>query len=530
MKIQIPYKSTGYFSSLLIDYLQQNSRLQSLYHRFPLLENFEAQIQEKKIEFTVEQRQILVEELSHQFKNCEISTKTRENIQLLLNKNTFTVTTGHQLNLFTGPLYFLYKIVSTINLCRKLKEKYPEFHFVPVYWMATEDHDFEEINHFFFQGKKINWHKEVSGAVGEISTEDMGELVRCLESIFPNNTAATELKYLFEQSYLQQQNLADATRFLVNQLFGEYGLLIIDGNSPVLKRQFAPLMRDELLNQSAKKQVEKSFSVLKNDKIQVNPREINLFYMDKNLRERLVKEEEDCYSVINTELKFSTAELLEILEKTPEKFSPNVILRPLYQEKILPNLCYIGGGGELAYWLELKEVFTHHEIVFPMLLLRNSVLIVDEKQNKKRKKLDLSWEELFLAKEKLLNKKTIALSDKSIDFSDLKKQLQNQFLLLKKQIEKTDKSFAGAIYAQESKQLNGIEKLEKRYFLAEKKRLSNQLQRILDLKLELFPNGGLQERIDNFSSMYLAYGNLFIKQLLHELDPLNDEFVVLLIE
>ncbi|WP_372473570.1 bacillithiol biosynthesis cysteine-adding enzyme BshC [Capnocytophaga sp. ARDL2] len=529
MKIQIPYTSTGYFSSLMIDYLQQNSRLKSLYHRFPTLENFPSQIQEKQSEFTKKQRQLLVDELHRQYESVVMSGATKKNINSLLQDTAFTITTGHQLNLFTGPLYFIYKIVSTINLCKQLQVKYPENQFVPVYWMATEDHDFEEINHFSFQGKKIQWNKEFSGAVGEISTEGLESIAVCLESILPQGIAATELKELFSKAYLQHSNLADATRYLVNELFSKNGLVIIDGNSRVLKREFAPLMREELLYQSVKPAVEKSFEVLQTDKIQVNPREINLFYLDTNLRERIVKEGGK-YRVLNTDLQFSTDELLEILEQTPEKFSPNVILRPLYQEKILPNLCYIGGGGELAYWLELKEVFALHKVVFPMLLLRNSVLIASEKQNQKREKLELSWEKMFLKKDQLINQKTAQLSDKSVDFSQLKTQLQEQFSQLKNQVLKTDKSFEGAVLAQEAKQLKGLEKLEKSYFKAEKIRHQDQLQRLLELKLQLFPNDGLQERSDNFSSMYVEYGASFINTLLEELDPLNDEFMVKIIK
>ena len=161
----ISYQDSGYFSKLMIDYLNEDKNVQSLYHRFPNLENFEAQILEKQADFSNANRDVLSLALADQYSNFEISETTKANIELLKNSNTFTITTGHQLNLFTGPLYFLYKIISVINLTKELKVKYPSFDFVPIYWMATEDHDFNEIHYFNYENKKIQWNKNASGPV-----------------------------------------------------------------------------------------------------------------------------------------------------------------------------------------------------------------------------------------------------------------------------------------------------------------------------------------------------------------------------
>ena len=164
----ISYQNSGYFSALMNDYLDQKSTLQSLYNRFPTLENFEAQIIEKKKNFNEASRATLVSVLQQQYATVATSALTNQNIDALNNPNTFTVTTGHQLNLFSGPLYFLYKIISTINLTKELKAKYPTYNFVPIYWMATEDHDFEEINYFNFKGKKFRWNTERTVPVSRV--------------------------------------------------------------------------------------------------------------------------------------------------------------------------------------------------------------------------------------------------------------------------------------------------------------------------------------------------------------------------
>ncbi|WP_026714113.1 bacillithiol biosynthesis cysteine-adding enzyme BshC [Flavobacterium daejeonense] len=522
----ISYQNSGYFSPLMNDYLNQNSKLQSLYNRFPSLENFEKQIIEKQNNFRHDNRNTLVAVLQKQYSGLEISHLTQQNIESLKVENTFTVTTGHQLNLFSGPLYFLYKIISTINLTNELKVKYPAYNFVPIYWMATEDHDFEEINYFNFKGKKFRWNKESTGPVGRLSTDGLADFFEIFEQELGHSTNAETLKKLFQDAYLKHDNLADATRYLANALFGSHGLVIIDSDNADLKRNFIPYIKEELVNQTANKKVLETTEKLKEYSIQVNPREINLFYIENNLRERIIYQDGK-YLVNNTKLEFSQQEILTLSESNPEKFSPNVIMRPLYQEVILPNLCYIGGGGEIAYWLELKSFFETVKVSFPILLVRNSVLLATEKQIKKANRLNLNWNDLFSKQNDLINEKTKVLSEFDIDLTLLKTQLQKQFSILNEITTKTDPSFAGAVKAQEIKQLKGLDKLEKRLLKAEKIKLKDTLSRITDLQNELFPNQKLQERQANFSEFYLEAGDHLISKLTEKLQPLEQRFDII---
>jgi bacillithiol biosynthesis cysteine-adding enzyme BshC len=523
----IPFKKTGYFSSLICDYLDEKPELQPFYNRFPKLENFKQQIKEKELAFSKESRVILAESLKKQYYGISTSESTFSNIEALRLENTFTITTGHQLNLFTGPLYFLYKIVSTINLSKELKQKYPFYNFVPVYWMATEDHDFEEINYFNFKGKKIHWNKTAAGAVGELSTEGLEAVFKLFSLELGTSNNAEQLKLLFKNAYIKHQNLTDAIRFLANELFKSYGLVIIDGNDKELKKQFAPFVEDELFNQTSFKSVSETNETLSsNYGIQVNPREINLFYLTKNLRERILFED-DIYKVNNTNLSWSKTEMQKVLLEHPERFSPNVIMRPLYQEVVLPNLCYIGGGGEIAYWFQLKYYFNKVKEPFPILLLRNSVLIQSEAQHKKLQKLNISNEDIFLKRNAFINKKVRDISNITLDFSEQKEVLQKQFESLYKLAEQTDKSFLGAVKAQEIKQLKGLDNLEKRLIKAQKRKLSDEVTRMTDLQNELFPNQNLQERNTNFSEFYLEYGDGLIPKLVENLDPLKGDFLIL---
>ena len=525
----ISYQKSGYFTKLIVDYLDEKPELKSLYNRFPTLENFKSQLQEKTQNYPIENRKSLVSALENQYKSFQISAATQTNISLLSNSKTFTVTTGHQLNLFTGPLYFLYKIVSTINLCETLKKEYPFYDFVPIYWMATEDHDFEEINHFNFKNAKINWNMQSYGSVGRLSTEGLAAVLEVFASELGIGVNATYLKELFENSYLKHNNLADATRFLANQLFGDKGLVILDGDDKTLKHLFIPFFKNELTNKTSFQKVTETNLLLQTHyEIQVNPREINLFYIEDKLRERILFENNQ-FKVNNTKLAFSEKEILELLENNPEKFSPNVILRPLYEEIVLPNLCYIGGGGEISYWLQLQSAFVVNKVTFPILLVRNSVLLATEKQLKKADKLNLSWANLFSNQQELFTDKTKEFSKFNLDFCEQKEHLKQQFEKLLLIANQTDKSFVGAVKAQQTKQIKGLENLEKRLLKAEKRVHAEKLEQVILLQNELFPNQGLQERKVNFSEFYLDVNGKLIEKLFQQLNPLEPYFTIIIL-
>ncbi|MTI30414.1 bacillithiol biosynthesis cysteine-adding enzyme BshC, partial [Xanthovirga aplysinae] len=376
---------TGKFSPIFLDYLQQESKLDAFYERFPELDQFEAQIKNKN--FSKAKRDTLCKVLKEQYADVPHYEQLTKNLELLQKENTYTITTGHQLNIFTGPLYYIYKIVTIINTCKVLKEKYPTYHFVPVYWMASEDHDFEEISTFNLFGKKFSWSTDQRGAVGRFSPNSIQSLLEELP----------EIPELFRKAYLENDTLADAVRFYVNELFGNEGLIILDADHRDLKSEFKDVIREDICSNTPQTLVEASSIGLsdKGYKSQVFPREINFFYLKNNIRERIVKEENG-FTVLNTSLSFSKDEILELLEKEPECFSPNVVMRPLYQETILPNLAYVGGPAEVAYWLQLKTTFTHFKRAFPMLMPRNFALVINKTIFKKINKLDLPTKDLFL--------------------------------------------------------------------------------------------------------------------------------------
>ncbi|MFT6929324.1 MAG: bacillithiol biosynthesis cysteine-adding enzyme BshC [Sediminicola sp.] len=376
----------------------------------------------------------------------------------------------------------------------------------------------------------MQWNKIASGAVGHLNTDGLDDIYDMFSLEIGMGQNAEELKALFKKAYLEHSNLTDATRYLANELFGEYGLVIVDGDDRELKKLLVPYAKMDILENSGYKAVSETSQKLEqlpeNYGIQVNPREINYFYLKDGVRERII-EENGLFYINDTDLRFTEEEVLKELENYPERFSPNVISRPLYQEIILPNLCYIGGGGELAYWLELKSSFEEMGITFPILLLRNSALVITQKQGKKLTKLNLDIEDLFLKQNSFINKKIRNISNIDIDFSPQRRNLQEQFQELYALAEQTDKSFLGAVKAQEVKQLKGLDNLEKRLLKAQKRKLKDHVVRMTEIQNELFPNKSLQERNLNFSELYLEYGKELIPVLMKELKPLSGEFNIL---
>jgi len=514
-KQNIPLATTGLFSSLFSDYISQASQVTSFYNEHISFADFSTYLDKHKFDYL--NRNVLVTALNRQSNLVSnTSNLSKTNIALLEKTTSYTVTTGHQLCLFTGPLYFIYKIVSTINLCEVLKTNFPNKDFVPVYWMASEDHDFEEINHAFAFGKKVVWNSTQKGSVGEFSTEGLKEVIDELKTILGENEKSNELIQLFEKAYMSHSNLADATRYLVNELFGEYGIVILDGNDKDLKSLFKEEFKKDIFENTSVKAVNKTIGELKQHySAQVTPRDINVFYKEKGLRERIEKQGSD-YVVLNTDTKFTEQELNHIIETAPEKLSPNVVLRPLYQQKILPNVAYVGGPGEIAYWLEYKTMFDAFQIYLPILMPRNFVLFLDKGIQNKIQKLNLSIEDVFKDGEELI-KAFIKTQHDDINLEEAKSKLTSIYASVLETVAAIDKTLVGTTEAEKQKAINGLATLEQKINRALKQKSETDINQIWAIKEKLFPKNTPQERYDNFSMYYTKFGKEFISNLMNEL-------------
>ncbi|MEQ1554115.1 MAG: bacillithiol biosynthesis cysteine-adding enzyme BshC, partial [Ferruginibacter sp.] len=372
---KISYNQTNSFSKLILDYLDNVTALDNFYNYKPNIKGIKKAVADRK-NFPVN-RKLLVDTLSNQYATLQISDKLKANIALLSSENTFTVCTAHQPNIFTGHLYFIYKILHAIKLCVELKTAMPENDFVPIYYMGSEDADLAELGEVHIKGYKYKWQTTQTGAVGRmVIDKNFIEIIDSIAGQLAVEKNGTAIVDIVRKTYKEGLTIEKANFHFVHYLFNESGLVVLLPDDKNLKATFAPIITKELEEQFSEKAVVQTVAAFpKNYKVQAGSRAINLFYLKDNKRER-IEAVENGFAISNTNINFTKEEIFLELKNNPERFSPNVILRPVFQEIILPNIAFIGGGGEIAYWLELKNVFTETGAFYPPLILRNSFTTV----------------------------------------------------------------------------------------------------------------------------------------------------------
>jgi len=512
----IEFPDVPQFSFKDVAYTTELAALRPFYAYEPSMEGFAKAIDNRKK--TKLDRATLVAVLQEQYAELSKSELVNNHIQALANENSFTIITAHQPSLFTGPLYYIYKIISVIHLCRKLKVQYPDYQFIPTFVTGGEDHDFEEVNYVNLFGKKVYWKNDLKGSVGMMPTVG-------------NSDKAVEIFGIIESAYTNNKTYSKATVQLVHELFKAYGLVVANMNHPKLKRLFIPQIKEEVFNRPSQALVQKTADELSkiDFKPQAFPREINFFYLRENLRERIVFEDNQ-YKVLNTDYSFTTAEMQTEIEAHPEYFSPNVVMRPIYQEVVMPNLAYIGGGGELAYWLERKSQFAHFGVFYPMLIRRNSVMWVDKGSAKKINNFGIGINHLFQDTDSVIRLFVESQSSEPLEIKQEKEAISKTFDAIAVKAENIDPNLKKAMLAEKTKLLKNLDQLESRLIRAEKQKYDVALKQISKIKDKFYPNNGLQERHDNFLGFYLKYGRGFFDYLLEHLNPLEKKLLVVLDE
>ena len=523
----LPFPQVPQLSKSDIAYATSDERLKPFYVYAPTLESFEQIIQEKAGK--AYPRADLVDVLKRQYQNLSRNELVNRNIEALRDDHVFTIVTAHQPSLFLGPLYFLYKALTAINLAEAVEARLGgKQRIVPVFVLGSEDHDIEEVNKVNLFGKQIIWQPEQTGAVGSMSTDGLTSALDELRAILGESDQAKALFERVEKCYRAEKTFAEATQALLHAFLGEYGLVVLNMNDAALKRHFIPILIAELREQPAIHRVNETIGQLAElgFKAQAAPREINLFYLTPGSRERIVLEN-GVYKVLNTKLSFTQEEIFEEVKAHPERFSPNVILRPLFQETILPNLAYVGGGGELAYWLERKSLFQHFGLQFPMLVRRHSVLWLDRDAGKKLDKLGFTPAQFFGDTDALvrsfIEKNAVGEVSLELEINELKKVFEK----VAAKATAVDPTLEKAVLAESVKALGGIEQWQSRLMRSEKQKHETTLNQLRSLKEKLFPAGGLQERHDNFLPFVLKYGDGFIGALKECFEPFDPGFIVL---
>jgi bacillithiol biosynthesis cysteine-adding enzyme BshC len=531
----IPYSATGVFSSLVNDYISGNGNARDYVPYTPNLEGIKKAIQQRK--FSAIQRQTLVSVLENQYqvlgtltdeKNTAAFEKVQANIGLLKNDNCFAVTTAHQPNLFTGPLYFFYKIIHVIKLAAELKAQFPENEFVPVYYMGSEDADLAEVGSYSIDGAKHQWKTKQTGAIGRMLVDDhLLQLLQNLEGYWTVKPDGKEALAIIKAAYKKGNTINEATLQMVHLFFGQYGLVVVQPDDAKLKSLFVEVMQKELTTQFSHTAIQPTLkSLSENYHVQSEGRAINLFYLKEATRNRIEKNGE-LFSVVDTNIQFTQAEIIQELQAHPDRFSPNVILRGAYQETIIPSVVFVGGGGELAYWMELKNVFEQSGVDYPVIILRNSFLFINDKQAKQWASLEFNSESLFnsipdleLAFVKKQSVENLALTEHVASLTDLYKVIQQDVI-------KIDSSLGDHALNLSAQAQKKLALLEKKMIRAEKRKQHTSLARIHNIKSELFPDNNLQERVENFSNWVGDFGWNWVEAILNNSNSVDASFTII---
>ena len=526
---RISYRKTGSFSSLVNDYLSDAPALRPFYAHRPDIAGIEAAIACRK-QFETD-RVLLTSILKAQYAQMDTTDAVKKNIDLLMQENCFVVTTAHQPNLFTGPLYFIYKILHAIQLSEMLNQHLPAYHFVPVFYMGTEDADLEELAHCFIGGEKYEWKTTQAGAFGRMQIDDT--LIALIEkmhgqiAVLPNGKVWVDK---LRKYFVKGTSIQEATFALVNDLFAAYGLVIMLPDHAAYKQKMIPVFESELFEQRTATIVGKTSAALEQHyKVQATGRAINLFYLHDQLRSR-IEATEDGFAVANTSLRFTHDEMKAMLHQHPERFSPNVMLRGMMQETILPGIAFIGGGGELAYWMQLKSLFEQWKIPYPVLVLRNSFLLVEQCWQQKISQLSFGIEDVFNEEQYLLDAWVKRNVQHALSLGEEIDKIRDQYKVVRNRAETIDATLVAHAEALEKRALKALQSMEQKMLRAEKRKHADTQRQIHKIKTALFPQGDLQERIDNIAYLYSMYGTGFLELIYKYSGALEQQFTVVYFE
>lgn len=509
-------------------YVRQPKDFAQFTQSIPRLSSIPDQLHRKSINYSFP-RETLVSAIRQQYeRNGCLNSAIEELIAKLKSPNTFTIITAHQPSLLTGPLYFVHKILSAIVTAQAIESEWPDKQIIPIFIIGGEDHDFEEMNNLHYKNDRYEWSAvETGGAVGRMSTEKIVNVIDELAPLLSQTFYGDEILRLLQSSFDGERTVGDAMQYFLARLFRAEPLLVVQMDDSVFKKAFVPHIIDEILHERSRSPVEETQKELQSIGYddQALARDINFFYLHDGQRRRIIRMD-STFEVLDSEIEFSPKEMKQHIEQFPGRFSPNVIMRPIYQEFIFPNLAYIGGGGELAYWIERKSQFEDFNLTFPLLIRRHSAVIISEKNWKKMQDFPLDLCQWLGQIHDLENNWLDLDFSKSLDLSSAYEHIHTAFDNLRARMREIDESLLYANEAARVDALKPIDRLEKKMRRAIKKKESIQRRQLREIYSEFYPQGKLQERYLNFLQFYERRGPQLFEDLKKAFKPFKPEMAV----
>lgn len=523
--------SDSAFSRLFLDYVNDYQRVQQFYGgNFRNEEDWSSVI--KRVQERPLKRSTLVQILANQNRNFHCGVKTLANIDSLVNDTTFAVVTGQQVGLFTGPLYTIYKTLTTMKLAEQLTRRFPDFSFVPIFWLEGEDHDYEEVSkinvlnrsndlttlQYMISGKSAE--KNV-GAVGALQFDDgLVSFFSQVEQALTETEFKPKVLDLFRTAYQKGMTFNRAFVHLMNVLLEDSGLIFLDPSDVELKKLLAPIFERELTETPRTSQlvIDQSAELEKQYHAQVKPRPINLFFFHEAGRYPL-EPHPDGFALKGTRQHFSKEQMHSFLQTSPERFSPNVVLRPICQDSFLPTVSYVAGPSEVAYFAQFKPLYKAFSIPEPIIYPRASITIIEEKVEKVFQRFSLQFVDFVRDVEIVKQRIAAQISDVDLEtlFSNLGNSIAASLDTLRDPLQGLDQTLMGALENTRGKMRSNVDGLRQKAVAAQKRQHEVFLRQIDKAAVHVFPESDFQERKINILYLLNKYGLEFVRWLYSEI-------------
>ncbi len=406
--ITLPFSALPGTPHLFVDYAENESDARNYYMgHFSDLMAFETHLQ--LLERRSYLREPLHTALAEQNRGFQAGTQTFRNLELLKSPTTFAVVTGQQVGLFTGPLYTLYKALTAVQLAKWLEEQFPAYSFIPVFWLESEDHDFLEINNAggisakndFFRVRYAQPEEDAPRDLRPIALRSIDERIEQTLAEFraqlPETEFTDELFRMLRSVYVPGEQLQRAFARMINKLYPDAGIVFVDPSDPTIKQLATPVFLQELetFPTTGEEVIKRSAELEERYHAQIKPRAVNLFTIHRDGRYP-IEPSEYGFFLKGTRQRYTRDELLELAGNEPERFSPNVLLRPIMQDFLLPTAAYVAGPSEVSYFAQLQPAYDHFQVPMPVIFPRASLTIVESKVDKVFRKFDLPYAAMFL--------------------------------------------------------------------------------------------------------------------------------------
>jgi bacillithiol synthase len=532
--LNLSLPATNRFAS---SYLQQSAEVMSFFHyRFNEMDEDRERLAELKNRSFP--RESLADYIERFMERLPCTDAVKASITKLKQQDTAVVIGGQQAGILTGPLYSIHKVISIIKLAQE-KEKQLGIPVVPVFWIAGEDHDFQEVNHVFvpMAGKMDKWtypQKLVQKKMVSDVVLDSSICLAWVENLIENFGETEHTNELLEFARSQINKSTTFVDFFANiimELFKDHGLLLVDSGDPRFRLLQKEFFNEQIVNHEAitfslreqQKEIENNgFPIT----IEGSEQAANLFYYDQKLNERILLEfdpKTDQFVGKSGRVAFTKQELLEIATANPEKLSNNVVTRPLMQEWLFPTLAFIAGPGEIAYWAELKLVFEHFQIKMPPIVPRLNITFLDRSVETDLTELGLNLAHVLQRgcsqeKQQFID----GIKDKEVEalFHQVKEQLLGQYRMIEEKTNGLDTGLVPLVKKNEKIVMKEINFMESKLQESVRQKHDVVLNKFARIDLALRPDGSPQERVWNVFYYLNQCGLNFINDLM----TLNFEF------